>query len=363
MRREPPSWWYGKGAAAQAKARLLSPVSLLYGAAVSARFAMTTPYRSTVPVICIGGFTAGGAGKTPLAVAIAHLLRRMGARCAFLTRGYGGSIAGPHLVDPARDAASEVGDEPLLLAQVAPVVVARRRSDGARMIDAGLPGFGVVDVIIMDDGMQNPSLAKDLTIAAVDGGAGLGNGRVFPAGPLRAPLEFQLDRIDAAVIVGAGEPGEGVLRALTGKVPVLRPRVTVAGDASWIAGQPVVAFAGIGRPEKFFQTAKSLGAGLRACVPFPDHHVFTEADAVGLLAHAEASGALLVTTAKDRARLGTGQGGDALAALAGRVRTIDIALAFPAGHEARLKTLLSRVLARPERYAEWTKTRRKRRAG
>jgi tetraacyldisaccharide 4'-kinase len=363
MRREPPSWWYGEGAAAKAEARLLSPIGLLYGAVVRARFTMTQPYRSTLPVICVGGFTVGGAGKTPLAVAIANLLTRMGARSAFLTRGYGGSVAGPHLVDPAKDTAAEVGDEPLLLAQVGPVVVARRRSDGARFIETGLAGFGAVDVIIMDDGMQNPSLAKDLTIATVDGGAGMGNGRVFPAGPLRAPLEFQLGQIDAAVVVGAGKPGDGVVRSLTGRVPVLRPRVTVAGDASWITGRPVVAFAGIGRPEKFFETARSLGADLRACVSFPDHHVFAEADAAGLLAQAEADRALLVTTAKDRARLGAGQGGGALATLSGRVRTIDIALAFPAGHEARLKTLLSRVLARPERYAEWTKTRRKRRAG
>jgi tetraacyldisaccharide 4'-kinase len=345
---------------ARIQARALAPAGLLYGAAVRARFALTRPYRSRLPVICVGGFTMGGAGKTPLAVAVARLLTELGARFAFLTRGYGGEEAGPHLVDPSRDAAARVGDEPLLLAQSGPVAVARRRPDGARLIET----MGV-DAIVMDDGMQNPTLHKDLTIAAVDGGAGLGNGRVFPAGPLRAGLGFQLGRADAAVIIGDGEPGDLVERRLMGQIPALRARIVTQGDASWLAEQEVVAFAGIGRPEKFFETLKELGARLKGAASFPDHHVFTEDDAIGLLARASAAAAMLVTTAKDKARLGTtgpwaplGSARGALAELAARSRAVDIALKFREGDAARLRTLLSQTLAESERRAEQAGTRR-----
>lgn len=350
LKRTAPSWWYADSAMAEATARALAPAGLLYGAAVGARFALTRPYRSRLPVICIGGFTVGGAGKTPLAASVARLLTGLGARFAFLTRGYGGEEAGPHLVDPSRDSAARVGDEPLLLARSGPVAVARSRPDGARFIET----MGV-DAIIMDDGMQNPTLHKDLTIAAVDGGAGLGNGRVFPAGPLRAGLDFQLGHVDAVMIVGDGAPGDGIERRLTGKVPVLRSRIEPEGDVSWLPGQDVVAFAGIGRPEKFFRTLEKLGARLKGCASYPDHHVFTEDDAIGLLGSSVASGAMLVTTAKDKARLGSvspgappGSTRGPLGELAARTRALEIALQFPAGCEARLRTLLSEALAGEE---------------
>lgn len=345
LRLEPPSWWYGRrDAGAILKAGALWPLGLLYDAATRGRWRLARSHRSRLPVICVGGFTAGGAGKTPLAMAVARMLAGMGVRCAFLSRGYGGRVAGPHRVDPARDAAGDVGDEPLLLARIAPTVVARRRPEGARLIETL-----DVDAIVMDDGLQNPSLAKDLTIAVVDGGVGLGNGLALPAGPLRAGLAFQLARTDAVVVIGPGDPGDAFIRRFAGRLPVLRAAMTAQatmtarGDASWLAGESVIAFAGIGRPEKFFDTMRELGADLRGCVAFPDHYALAEADAAALLAKADATGAFLVTTAKDRARLGTPDSG-ALARLAARVLTIPVGLAFPADGEARLRALLSRAL-------------------
>ncbi|AWN47768.1 tetraacyldisaccharide 4'-kinase [Methylobacterium terrae] len=296
MRRAPGFWWRDAPTPA---ARLLAPVATVYGA-LAARRMSAQGAAAPCPVVCIGNFTLGGAGKTPTALAVAAQLRDLGRRPAFLSRGYGGRLPGPVRVDPALHRADEVGDEPLLLARAAPAIVARDRVAGARAcVAAG------ADVVVMDDGLQNPSLAKALVLAVFDGAVGLGNGRAFPAGPLRAPAAAQWPRIDAALAIGDGAPGERVLaqaRALG--LPALRGRLAPDPEAAaTLGGRPVLAFAGIGRPEKFFSTLRDLGADLRETRAFPDHHAFTAAEAESLAVEAARRGLLLVTTEKDRVRL------------------------------------------------------------
>ncbi len=222
---------------------------------------------------------------------------------------------------PARDSAAEVGDEALLLARAAPTVLARVRPDGAKAIEA--LGAGV---IIMDDGFQNPSLEKDVAIIAIDAGAGFGNGRVFPAGPLRAPLAAQLGRAALAVLIGEG--GGEVEASLDGSLPVLKARLGPSEDAEWLRGQRVAAFSGIGRPGKFFATLRECGAQLVAADAFPDHHAFTEAEARSLMTKADDLGATLVTTEKDWVRIGTGAG--PLQDLKARARSLPVKLVFTA---------------------------------
>ena len=335
MRLEPPGWWYGSRPSDRLKAALLSPASWAYGFAANARFALTTPYRSRLPVICIGNFTAGGAGKTPLAIVIARMLGDTGCKPAFLTRGYGGRIAGPHEVDPERDTADDVGDEALLLARAAPGFVSADRPAGARAIEVS-----GADVIIMDDGFQNPSLFKDLALIAVDGAIGLGNRRVLPAGPLRAPLGAQLRRADAVIAIGddAGDEADEFGTSL----PVLQAAIVPAGDVSWLNDRPVLAFSGIGRPSKFFATLERLGAHIAEAIPFPDHHRFTAEEAATLLAKAESAGAALVTTEKDWVRIDAME--PALARLRAASRTLPITLDLSAENRTILRSLLAKAL-------------------
>lgn len=338
MRLEPPAWWYGVSPADRLKAALLLPAGCLYGTAARARFAFTRGYRSSLPVICIGNFTLGGAGKTPLAIEVARMVRDWGGKPAFLTRGYGGSISGPHRVDVAADTAAHVGDEALLLARAAPTFVAHDRKAGARAIEAA----GGADVIIMDDGFQNPSLVKDLTIIAVDAGAGLGNGWVFPAGPLRAPLAVQLRRADAIILIGEENGGCADLRG--GDVPVMSARIRPAGDTAWLALAPVIAFCGIGRPAKFFNTLEELGARVIATRAFPDHHVFTGEEAGALLDEAARTEATLVTTEKDWVRFDAIEG--ALSELKAKARPLPIAAAIAPDDQPRLNALLIKAMGR-----------------
>ena len=207
LRLEPPSWWYS-GRIPPAAWGLL-PVSALYGAAVQKRFRDAKPYRGKLPVICVGNFTMGGAGKTPVALKLAALLRDHGIRPGFLTRGYGGRERGPYLVNAASDGAARVGDEPLLLAEAAPTVVSRDRPAGARLLETL-----AVNAIVMDDGFQNPSLAKDFSLVVIDAAAGLGSGRVFPLGPLRAPLAFQAGMADAILLLGGGAGGGDIVERI-----------------------------------------------------------------------------------------------------------------------------------------------------
>jgi tetraacyldisaccharide 4'-kinase len=293
--REPGFWWRGDGAAA----RLLAPAGAAYGF-VAARRMARPGRRAEVPVLCVGNFTVGGSGKTPTAIAAAHVLVAAGHRPFFLSRGYGGRLAGPVRVDG--QPADAVGDEPLLLARIAPTIVAHNRPAGA----AAAARAGA-DAIIMDDGWQNPSLAKDLVVAVLDGRRGIGNGRVFPAGPLRAPLESQLDHADAMLVIGP--PGAGAEPAIAAgrrrRLPRFDGELTPEPAAiAKLAGARVLAFAGIADPGKFFATLEANGIAVAARRSFPDHHRFTAGEIAGLLAHADRENLALVTTEKDLARLG-----------------------------------------------------------
>ncbi len=291
----PRFWWRRRPSAASLA---LLPAAALWSAVAGGRMRRPPTAHAGMPVICIGNFVVGGAGKTPTALAVAEIVKRLGCRPGFLTRGYGGRVTGAHLVDPGRDDAARVGDEALLLAAAGPVVVAPHRPDGVPLLAAA-----GADCIIMDDGFQNPSLAKDFSLVVVDGAVGIGNGAVMPAGPLRAPLGTQMVRADAVLIVGEGAAGDHVLRlaARAGRV-VLRAALEPVAAADLGPGR-FLAFAGIGRPEKFFASLTAAGIDVAARESFPDHHPFTDADAERLLNRAAAEGLRLVTTAKDHARL------------------------------------------------------------
>lgn len=276
-------------------AALLAPLGELYGAAGRLRASLAAPVKLARPVVCVGNLTAGGAGKTPAALALAAWFQARGRHPHLLTRGYGGREAGPLRVDPARHGFREVGDEALLLAQAAPSWVARDRRAGARAaLAAG------ADLVIMDDGLQNPSLAKDLSLLVIDGHYGLGNGRLIPAGPLREPLEDALARIQAAVVIGRDE--SGLAERLARRLLVLAARLVPDPAARVLKGKRVLAFAGIGRPSKFFATLEELGCTLVARHGFPDHHPYTPDEIMRLVEAASAGGAVPVTTEKDLMR-------------------------------------------------------------
>jgi tetraacyldisaccharide 4'-kinase len=318
-------------------AKLLSPLAAIYGAAASARMRQTGA-RAAVPVICIGNLTLGGAGKTPAALALANFLAAKGERPVFLSRGYGGSNRGPVVVELERHRAAEVGDEPLLLARAFPTVVARDRVAGAALAAAH-----EATVLVLDDGFQNPDLQKDLSMLLVDGAHGIGNGAVFPAGPLRAPLDAQIERAQLVVRVGEGGAAEQVLKRANARgVPTLAARLSPDKRVvATLAGRNVFAFAGIGHPEKFFATLKGLGANVVDARPFPDHHRYSGREAREILASARARGLQTVTTEKDLARM---QGEPSLHELAAAVQTLSVQLEFTDPDAVR--ALLDRALAR-----------------
>jgi len=287
-----PEFWHRRESVLAA---LLAPLGELYGTAGRLRTRFAHPARLARPVVCVGNLTAGGAGKTPVALALARALRLRGMAPHFLTRGYGGSMAGPLRVDPAKHGFREVGDEALLLAAEAPSWVARDRpAGGRRAVAAG------ADLVIMDDGLQNPSLVKDLSLLVIDGGYGLGNGRVMPAGPLREPLAEALLRVAAVVLVGADACG--MAERFEAHLPLLKAELVPDARARELAGKKVLAFAGIGRPAKFFATLEALGCRLAAASAFADHHAYSPDDIMRLVEAAAAAGAELVTTEKDLVR-------------------------------------------------------------
>ncbi|WP_142847894.1 tetraacyldisaccharide 4'-kinase [Telmatospirillum sp. J64-1] len=288
-----PDFWARDGALP----RLLSPLGWLYGTAGALRQASATPLRLDVPVICVGNITAGGVGKTPVALSLARLLTDSGRRPHFLSRGYGGRLAGPVRVDPQIHGYRDVGDEPLLLARAAPCWISRDRAAGGRAAQEN--GAGVV---IMDDGFQNPSLAKDLSLVVVDGATGFGNGRVIPAGPLREPVARGLSRASALVVVGPDRCGLAALARHAG-LTLLRAGMVPGPEAAALAGKRAVAFAGIGRPAKFFDTLRGLDVTLLSCHAFADHHPFTRAEIETILEEARSQEAIVLTTAKDFVRL------------------------------------------------------------
>ena len=288
-----PDFWHSDSALS----RLLAPLGRVYGWVVRQRLERAEEYRPAVPVICVGNIVAGGAGKTPVGLALAKRLIAAGRKPHMLTRGYGGTEVGPRAVDLDRHDCARVGDEALLLAEVAPTWVARWRPDGAvAAVEMG------AEFIIMDDGFQNGSIAKDLSLVVVDGEYGFGNGRVMPSGPCREPPEQGLARADAMVIVGKDRRGLTKL-ARSLDLPVLTAKLVPAPESAALMGRKVVAFAGIGRPEKFFATLKQCGARLTVTHSFPDHHAFERSDIEALLAEAESNEALAITTTKDRVRL------------------------------------------------------------
>lgn len=328
--REPAFWWR-KGFTAN----MLAPLGSIYGA-IAARRMSRNGARVGVPVICVGNFTLGGAGKTPTVMMLARALAGTGARPFCLSRGYGGNIAGPKLVDAHKDIAAQVGDEAIMIAHVAPVVVARNRVAGATYARAQ-----GADLIVMDDGLQNPSLSKDFSLAVVDARRGIGNGRTFPAGPLRAPLDAQLERTDGLLVVGDGANAEDVAEQCRARrLPVFHGRLVPdpAAVAS-LKGRHVLAFAGIGDPEKFFATALEAGITVTRRRAFGDHHRYTAEEAAELIMQAEHNGLALLTTEKDHARM---KGEPLLEALASRAHTLGVTMLVEEAEELR-RLVLSRL--------------------
>ncbi len=291
-----PAFWYRPPSLTSL---LLTPLGALYGLVAGQRM-QGRGLAVGIPVICVGNYHLGGAGKTPTVLALTGLLRDLGETPVVLSRGYGGRLRGPVKVDPARHQAEDVGDEPLMLAGTVPVVVARERVDGVAM--AKSQG---ATVILMDDGFQNPAIAKDAALIVIDGDRGIGNGRVFPSGPLRAPLRPQLDRTDALVVIGDGPAAAPIAAAVAARgKPVfsahLRPGEAVLQS---LRGKRVLAFAGIGDPNRFFGTLRGCGIEVAGQRAFPDHHPFSEAEIAELTAQAGRDGLTLVTTEKDLVRL------------------------------------------------------------
>jgi tetraacyldisaccharide 4'-kinase len=302
---------------------MLQPAGALYGAVAALRMRQDGA-RAGAPVVCVGNFVAGGAGKTPTALALAQILLAEGRRVAFLSRGYGGARrAEPLQVDPNIHNAAAVGDEPLLLAGVAPCWVGPDR-----VWSAGLAVEAGADVLVLDDGLQNPSLAKTLAFAVVDGEIGFGNGLCLPAGPLRAPLGDQLGRVRALIVIGGDAEGRARIGASAPGKPVFAATLEpdALGAAQFI-GREVVAFAGIARPEKFYATLRRVGAQIVATRDFPDHHVFSSREIEALIGEAMRRRAMLATTEKDKARLAP--------AYARAVATLPVTLRFEARERVR----------------------------
>ncbi|MEM6491489.1 MAG: tetraacyldisaccharide 4'-kinase, partial [Pseudomonadota bacterium] len=272
------------------------PLGWIYQSATALRVARRSVRIDGLRVVCVGNLVAGGAGKTPTALAIAERLAANGGHVGFLSKGYGGRLRGPVRVDPTRHRAGDVGDEPLLLAAVHPCWIARDRVAGARAARAA-----GIETLILDDGFQDPALAKDVALCVVDGGFGFGNRRGVPAGPLRERIGAGLRRADAVILIGEDATGVSDI-ARSADAPVLAADLEVdpPGDAR---DRPLVAFAGVGRPEKVFESWRAAGLDLVETVAYPDHHPYDDGDWEALGAKADLRGAALATTAKDAARL------------------------------------------------------------
>ena len=303
MKLATPRWWYRReGAPAPLARALLRPVSWVWAAATARRIARAQPFDPGVPVISIGNLTVGGSGKTPVAREVLRLLAARGVDAHALSRGYGGSMAGPVRVDPARHTARDVGDEPLMLAREVATWVARDRAAGARAAVAS-----GAQALVLDDAHQNPALNKTLSLVVVDGETRggewpFGDGAVFPSGPMREPLAPGLARADAVVVLlPADLPApDPELLALFGGTPVLRARLQSCAEPT---PGPQVGFAGIAKPWRFEASLRAAGVELADFAAFPDHAPFGDRDLAFLHARAALYGAGLITTEKDWVRL------------------------------------------------------------
>jgi tetraacyldisaccharide 4'-kinase len=292
-----PAFWYDTSTqASRVKAIALSSFSAFYALGHIIHQHSKKPQSVGIPVICIGNFVAGGSGKTPTALAVMDLVRNKGLakNPCFLSRGYGGSLSGPVAVDVQTHTSRMVGDEPLLLADAAPVIVSANRVAGAEFAKA--QGR---DMVIMDDGLQNPALKKDLSIVVIDGATGFGNGLLIPAGPLRTPLHTGFASADAVLLIG--EDMTGALNKVPDGKPILRGTISALPPLS--AAPLYFGFCGIAHPEKFWDTLERAGIKLAGLSSFPDHHTYTPADIAELQRQAAELGARLITTTKDAARL------------------------------------------------------------
>lgn len=314
-----PAFWHSRNMIST----LLLPAAELYRLSLRLKAAQS-PQALPVPVICIGNLTAGGAGKTPVALAVGRRLKDKGVAAYFLSRGYGGRLRGPLVVNPHIHTAGEVGDEPLLLAKTLPTVIAKNRLEGARLaVESG------AKAIVMDDGFQNLSLAKTLSILVVNGEVGFGNGRLLPAGPLREPVEQGFRRADAVIVID----GMNTLPEIPASLP--RMAATLAPTSvKDLQGKSAIAFCGIAYPRRFYRTAEALGANIVSTASFSDHHLYTDGDMQKLVVAARKENALLITTAKDAVRLSP--------AWRPLVTTVDIALSFK--EPGMLDALLNRAL-------------------
>lgn len=320
-----PAFWYRP---ASWISRLLFPFGAIYGAITAQRMARKGAVAG-IPVFCIGNYHVGGAGKTPTTLALSRILHEMGEQPFVVSRGYGGKLEGPVRVDTHAHTARDVGDEPLMMAARVPVVVSRDRAEGATFAR----GQGA-SVILLDDGFQNPSLAKDASLIVIDSERGLGNGCVFPAGPLRAPLAPQIARTDALIIVGEGHAADGIAQQLRvqGKMVFRATIQPDTGSVAALSAKRALAFAGIGDPARFFATLRKSGVTVVEEKSFDDHHPYTVRDVEQLVADAQAKSLTLVTTEKDMARLDSDPD---LATRAANVTAFAVSLDFDDGETFR----------------------------
>ncbi len=296
MNKAPHFWYRTRQEDTPALEKLLNPFSALYGLGHLINLKTTKKHTVKIPVICVGNIIAGGSGKTPTLQSIQRLIikHNIAETPCFLSRGYGGTEKGPLLIDAEKNNALEVGDEPLLLSRQAPAVISQVRYKGAELIEEN--GF---DMILMDDGMQNLSLFKDLTFLVINGTQGLGNGKLIPAGPLRETLCTGLKRAQAVIFIG--EDKRGIKEKIPADTPIFDAHIVskFTGDAN----QTYFGFAGIGHPDKFLRTLEKNNIKLSGFKGFPDHHPYSDEDIEDLLARAKKNGAKLITTEKDYLRL------------------------------------------------------------
>lgn len=321
-----PAFWYRKPGA---KSRLLSPLGQVYRTGALLRRAVSTPYKAKVPVICVGNIVAGGAGKTPSSLALRKLIakHRPQEKIAFVTRGYGGSEKGPLRVDLIKHTARDVGDEALLLAKAGPCWIGRDRAAAIREAEKE------ATLIILDDGLQNPKIAPDINLLVVDGAVGFGNQKLIPAGPLRETMNDAFSRIDGIVMIGEDKQkiatylGKPVLNAK------LRPSMTTA-----LMNKPkVLAFAGIGRPQKFYDSCREAGLTILHTQDFPDHYAYSDNDIADLLETAKRNDLGLITTAKDMVRIPN--------AFKPQINVLEVELIFE--DTAKLLNLLQKIEPKP----------------